>query len=300
MKVLVVSYSQTGQTDQIIRTFLEPFTGVEIDRIRIEAASDFPFPWPTHDFFDAMPETVLEEPVALRPIEYKAEKYDLVVIGYQPWFLSPSLPIASLLQDDAFRRRLKGVPVVTISGGRNMWLNAQERVKKYIAEAGGKLVANVPLVDRNLNHVSVVTIIHWLIGGKKDRKWGVFPLPGVSADDISFVRNYGELTVGALKTGQWSELQPRVLALGRIRVPTDILFIEERAKRIFMIWARLIKKKGTIPSKRRRLVSVFKYYLLTALFVVAPLLLLLYYVLVWPFTRKQLLRKKEYFCGVEV
>lgn len=273
---------------------------MDVDWVKIEPEKSFPFPWSSEAFFDAMPETVLEEPIRLKPYVFKEQKYDLVVLGYQPWYLSPSLPISTFLQEEAFRKRVFDTPVVTISGGRNMWLNAQESVKKHIREAGGRLVANIPLVDRHPNHVSVITIIHWLIGGRKDRKWGVFPLPGVSQSDIDFVRNYGSFVSDALANRNWEGLQDRILSLGRISIPTDIVFIEERAKKIFFVWAGLIKKKGTTPSRRKRLVSIFKYYLLTALFVVAPLLLLVYYITVWPFTRKQLLKKKEYFCGVEV
>ena len=299
MKILAVSYSQTGQTDEIVRKFLEPFEGADIDWVRIEASPRFPYPWPAGDFFDAMPETVLEEPVGLAPFSFREETYDLVVLGYQPWFLSPSLPVSSLLQHEEFRKRLQGIPVVTLSGGRNMWLNAQESVKKHIKDAGGRLVANIPLVDRNPNHISVITIIHWLIGGEKDRKWGIFPVPGVSPEDIAFTGRYGEATRRALEEGRLEGLQKEILSFGKISVPTDILFIEERAKRLFRIWANLIKAKGTTREKRRRWVTLFKYYLLIALFVAAPLLLTVYYITVWPFTRKQLLRKKQYFCGVE-
>ncbi len=300
MKILAVSYSQTGQLDEIVRKFLEPLEGADIDRVRIEASPRFPYPWPAADFFDAMPETVLEEPVRLEPFAFREERYDLIVLGYQPWFLSPSLPVSSLLKQEAFRKRLYGTPVVTISGGRNMWLNAQESVKKHVKDAGGRLVANIPLVDRNPNHISVITIIHWLIGGNKDRKWGIFPMPGVSPDDIAFTGRYGEETRRALQEGRLEGLQERILSYGRIAVPTDILFIEERAKRLFRIWANLIKTKGTTPGKRKRWVALFKYYLLIALFIAAPLLLTVYYITIWPFTRKQLLRKKQYFCGVEV
>lgn len=300
MKILAVSYSQTGQLNEIVRKFLEPLERADIDWVRIEASPRFPYPWPTGDFFDAMPETVLEEPVGLEPFSFREEAYDLIVLGYQPWFLSPSLPVSSLLRHQEFRTRLSGTPVVTISGGRNMWLNAQESIKKHIRDAGGRLVANIPLVDRNPNHISVITIIHWLIGGKKDRKWGIFPMPGVSPEDIAFMSRYGEDTRRALEEGRLEGLQEQILSYGKISVPTDILFIEERAKRLFRIWANLIKTRGTTKEKRRRWVALFKYYLLIALFVVAPLLLTVYYIIIWPFTRKQLLRKKQYFCGVEV
>ena len=300
MKILAVSYSQTGQLDEIVRKFLEPLEGADIDWVRIEASPRFPYPWPTADFFDAMPETVLEEPVELEPFTFREENYDLVILGYQPWFLSPSLPISSVLQHTEFMKRLSATPVITLSAGRNMWLNAQESVKKHIKSAGGRLIANIPLVDRNPNHISVITIIHWLIGGKKDRKWGIFPMPGVSPEDIAFMGRYGEVTRQAYEENRMEGLQQQFLSFGKISVPTDILFIEERAKRLFGIWANLIKSRGTTKRKRQFWVTLFKYYLLTALFVVAPLLLAVYYITVWPFTRKQLLRKKQYFCGVEV
>jgi hypothetical protein len=85
-----------------------------------------------------------------------------------------------------------------------------------------------------------------------------------------------------------------------MQIPTDILFIEERAKKIFRIWAGLIKKKGTTPEKRKRLVGFFKYYLLIALFMVAPVLLFVYNLLIAPFTGNTIKKKKEYFCGVEI
>lgn len=280
-------------------TFLRPFDSQMLDRIKLFPAKPYPFPWPTGEFFDIMPETVLEEGVELKPIVFANERYDLIVLGYQPWFLSPPPVISALLQDDAFLARLKGTPIVTVSGCRNMWLNAQESIKLRIKNAGGRLVGNIPFIDRAQNHVSVMTIFHWLLQGKKDRKWGIFPIPGVSKKDIQGAEAFGEILKDACLSENFNNLQTRFLQLGLIKVPTDILFIEERAKRLFLIWANLIKKGGTTPGKRLFLVSAFKYYLLTALFIVAPILLAVYYPLVRPFTGRQLRRKKEYFCGVE-
>ena len=50
-----------------------------------------------------------------------------------------------------------------------MWISAQERIKKKINEAGGNLVGNIPFVDRNNNSISAVTILYWMLSGKKDR-----------------------------------------------------------------------------------------------------------------------------------
>lgn len=65
-----------------------------------------------------------------------------------------------------------------------MWIMAQEKVKKLLVANHAKLVGNIALVDRNLNYISVITIVHWLMGGKKTKMLGIFPKPSVSDNDI--------------------------------------------------------------------------------------------------------------------
>lgn len=299
-KVLVVSYSQSGQLNEILDQFLLPFDASEIERLYVVPKKAFPFPWTTDVFFDTMPETVLEHKIELEPIHTRLDQYDLIVLAYQPWFLSPSLPISSLLQSSAFQKLMKGTPVVTLVAGRNMWLNSQESIKKYIKAAGGILVGNIPFVDKTSNLVSVLTILHWMLTGKKTRKWGFLPLPGVSKRDIEGARQFGQLTRAALLNSNFDSLQKQIINTGEIYIPTDILFIEERAKKIFYIWANLITKHSTDTSKRNTLVTLFKYYLLIALFIVSPILLLVYHVFIAPFAKNTIRRKKEYFYGLEL
>jgi hypothetical protein len=299
-KILVVNYTQSGQLNEIIDQFLRPFDADSIERLQIYPATPFVFPWTTDEFFDKMPECVLEEPIELKPFHCSSDHYDLIVLGYQPWFLSPSLPFTSLLKTPAFQKLLVSTPVVTIIGGRNMWLNSQESAKKLIKDAGGKLVGNIPLMDRTSNLISAVTILHWMLTGRKDSKWNIFPLPGVSKQDIESGEKFGQIVKSAFEKEQYQDLQQNILSTGLIQIPTDILFIEQRAKKLFRIWAGLIKKKGTTPEKRKRFVTLFKYYLLVALFMVAPVLLFVYNLLIAPFTGNAIKKKKEYFCGVEI
>ncbi|SEJ71785.1 hypothetical protein SAMN05216327_11722 [Dyadobacter sp. SG02] len=298
--ILVVNYSQSGQLNEIIDQFLTPFQPETVERLEIFPANPFVFPWTSDEFFDKMPECVQEDVIELQPLHFGAERYDLIVLGYQPWFLSPSLPITSLLHNPGFKARaMGGTPVVTVIGGRNMWLNSQESIKKLIADAGGKLVGNIPLMDRVSNLVSAVTILHWMLTGRKDRKWGIFPKPGVSDEDIQSASRFGTIVKKAYDSKEYAGLQKEIMATGLINIPTDILFIEGRAKKLFRIWANLIKTKGTTPEKRKRLVGFFKYYLLVALFMVAPVLVTVYRLLVAPLTANAIKKKKEYFCGVE-
>ena len=299
-KVLVINYSQSGQLHEIIDNFLLPFDPLQIERAYIKPVKPFKFPWTSDVFYNTMPETVVEEAVELEPVNYGYEKYDLIVIGYQPWFLSPSIPISSLLQDPVFQEKMKGTPVVTIIGGRNMWLNSQESIKAYIQKAGGILVGNIPLMDREPNLISVLTIFHWMLTGKKERKWNLLPVPGVSQEDIESADKFGSIVKEALEKEDFTDLQKKILSLGLITIPTDIWFIEMKGKKIFRIWASLIKKKGTTLEKRKFFVTLFKYYLLIALFVASPIILTFYFILIAPFSKRKIQREKDYFYGVEL
>lgn len=294
-KILVIGFSQSGQLTQIVDNFLIPFNNInaEIDRVYIEPDKPFPFPWDTKSFYDVMPETVLEETIEIKPPKFKYNEYDLIVLGYQPWYLSPSMPTTAILKNETFRKLLKGKPIVTIIGARNMWLNAQESVGKLIKDAGGNLVANIPLIDRTTNLISVITIVHWMSKGKKDKKWGIFPKPGVSDEDIRKSYLFGEKVVYSFQNETYTELQSRILQLNRIKINTSILFIESRAKTLFKIWANTIKKKGVTPKKRALWLTIFRNYLYFALFVVSPIVLTIYTLAFRPLSYKTIQRKKD-------
>tara|TARA_B110000285_G_scaffold13470_1_gene13319 strand:- start:21 stop:929 length:909 start_codon:yes stop_codon:yes gene_type:complete len=295
MKILCINYSQSGQLDDIIGNFLTPLQNHTIDRVKIQPKESFAFPWATDNFYDIMPETVLEEAIPLEDIHFKEERYDLIILGYQPWFLSPSMPTAALLQLDSFKNRLKGTKVITIIGARNMWLNSQVSVVKQISEAGGEMIGNLALVDRAPNQLSAISIVHWMLTGKKTRKWGVFPLPGISDEDISNASHYGEILNKSIQHNSLETIQQEIVSQKGARININILFIEGKAKKIFNIWANIIKKKERNGKNRSFWVAFFRFYLNFALFIVAPILLVLYTILIRPFTLQKIKIKKNYF-----
>jgi hypothetical protein len=299
MRILAISYSQSGQLTEILSNFIKPLSG-EIDFVSIHPKKKYSFPWASHTFFDTMPETVLEREIELEDINFKHEKYDLILLGYQPWFLSPSLPTTALLKNEEFKKRLKGTDVVTIIGARNMWINSQESVKKQISGAGGRLIGNVPFIDKNNNTISAITILHWMLTGKKEKKYGIFPKPGVSDQDIAEAELFGRILETSIQDKDIENFQPKVLSTNKVNIATNILFIEGKAKRLFNIWANLIVKKGTTEKKRKFWVNMYKYYLLFALFIIAPIVFLLYSILIRPFVCGSIKRKKEYFCSVNL
>jgi len=296
-KILAVYFSQSGQTKAILDNFLQPIIadGNDVEFLQIKPVRQFPFPWPIPDFFDTVPESVNMIPTALQPWQTKNEKYDLVILAWQPWNLSPSLPFNSILQDEQFKAIIKDTPVVTICGCRNMWINAQEKNKRLLHAAGAKLVGNIAIPDRHINHVSYVTIFHWLGTGRKDRKWGVFPKPGVSDADISGASRFGEVVSGHLQNGQWHSLQDELIQIGAAPVKYSLMFIERKASIIFQKWVDIINKH---PQKRKNILVAYRFYIHIALLLASPIILTVNSILVRPFSQRKIKRLMDYYRSV--
>ena len=295
-KVLAIYYTQSGQMGDIIDSFIAPliYTGLSVEKAVIKPVANYDFPWTGKRFFSVMPSAVLGIAEPLEPLTLKEQTYDLIIIGYQPWFLSPSIPSSSLLQHKEFRALLKNTPVITVSAGRNMWINAFVRVKSMLKDAGANLVGNIALVDRHPNPVSFVTIFYWMLSGKKDRYLNVFPKPGVSDDDIARMKDFGETVVKFTNNGQWDGLQDVLLQQKAVEINYSLMFIEARAKPMFAIWAKIIAKQ----KNRTPWLSAFKYYLFIALFLGAPVLLTLDAVFLKPFSSKRIKAKKQNYLQV--
>src|ERR1700733_2037552 len=292
-KVLAIYYSQTGQLGEILDSFTAPLieAGVSVEKIRIRPATDYPFPWTGKGFFAVMPDCVLNVPTPLQPFEWKEAAYDLVILGYQAWFLSPSIPSNSLLGHPAFKAILKDTPVITLTGARNMWLNAFERVRGSLEAAGAKLVGSIALVDKHPNPISFVTIFHWMLHGKKDRYLNIFPAPGVAPYDISRTSDFGTIILPHLAKNEYKGMQAELVTRNAVAWKYRFMLVESKARIIFAAWARfIVKKKNRTPW-----LVAFKYYLLIALFVGAPILMVLDAVFVKPFSSRRIKAKKQYY-----
>ena len=273
-RVLVVYYTQSGQLKEIIDSVLSPLTEVTIDFLPIDTAEPFPFPWTGEAFFGAFPESYLQIPQPLKPFHLAHTDYDLVILGYQVWYLSPSIPFNSFLQSEAGKQLLQGKPVITVSGTRNMWVMAHQKVKKLITDCGAHLVGNIALTDRHHNHISVITIVQWLFSGDKNKRYlGVFPKAGVDDKDIQGASVYGTLIAPHLQTGDYTGLQQEIVAHGGVHYKRFLLSAEKKGNRLFGIWAKMIYGS----KKRKFLLKCFRIYLYIAIWVLMPIVWLLYW-----------------------
>ncbi|MES2891146.1 MAG: hypothetical protein V4725_04015 [Bacteroidota bacterium] len=296
-KVLVLYYSQSGQLGEIIQNLSGPLAaaGNTVEVVQVHPLQPYPFPWKGESFFAVMPDCVQHVPTQLQPFDIKESAYDLVILGYQAWFLSPSIPFNSLLQEPKVRSILTDTPVITITGARNMWISALEDIKKMLKANSARLVGNIVLVDKHHNVISFITIFHWMFRGKKERYLNVFPKPGVSDADIEQVKTFGNTVSTHLESNQWDNLQQELVRQKAVVVKYNLMFIESKAKRIFGIWAKLISKR----KKRTAWLVAFKYYLLIALFIAAPIILTVDAIFFKPFLAGRIKRQKQYYLDVK-
>src|SRR5450432_2608902 len=295
-KVLAVFYSQSGQLEEILDHFTRPFVqaGASMEKLRVFPEQAYPFPWSGKSFFSVMPDSVQQVPGKLQPFSFKESKYDLIILGYQAWFLSPSIPFNTLIFDARFSELAKNTPVITITGARNMWISAMEKIKPVLKTMGAQLVGNIALVDRHHNFISFITIFHGMFKAKKDRYLNIFPIPGVSELDIVNTKTYAETAIPYLEKGNWQGFQDEMVKQGSVPVKYALMFIESKARKIFKIWAGIISRR----KKKDAWLVAFKYYLLIALFIAAPIILTVDAIFFKPFLSGRIKRQKQYYSGV--
>ncbi len=299
-KVLVIYFSQSGQLEEIARSISHPLLredDIQVDFYEIKMVHAFPFPWNSAVFFDIFPEAFQQIPEEIHPPAPHIidTKYDLVIFHYQVWYLTPSIPINSFLKSPYAKTLLGGRAVMTVSGSRNMWAKAQDKVKTLIEANAGTLVGNIALTDRHGNMISVVTIVDWLFSGVKRRAYGIFPLPGVAEKEIRGASKFGETILTYLRSGNFVGLQPELIRQGAVEFRFFLVSMDQKANRMFTIWSNLILKN---PKNRKVLVSAFKYYVIFAIYFLSPLVFLIE-ILLFPILYFVKIRKdKRHYLGI--
>ena len=297
--ILVVYYTQSGQLEEIVKSIVKPFqqdNEVSITYYQIKMENEFPFPWTKTAFFDAFPESFLQKEAAIVPPsqDVLSKNYDLVLLGYQVWYLSPSIPINSFLKSSFAKDILNNVPVITIIGCRNMWVMAQEKMKELLRATNSKLVGNIALVDRSINHISVITIVQWMFTGVKKKYLGIFPKPGVSDKDIQEASKFGTIIKKHLKNSHFEDLQNDLVKENAVMIHPFLVEMDTKANKMFKIWANFIINR---KKSRNQLLKAFNIYLLVAIWLISPIVYILH-LLLYPFKMNKIKKQTAYFKGV--
>lgn len=297
-RVLVLSYSQTGQLTEITGRIVEPLQQDVRIAVHIETlcpVTPYPFPWKFFSFLDAFPESAHMVAPPLQPLSLSGdEDFDLVILPYQVWFLAPSLPITAFLKHPLAKKLLAGKPVVTVIACRNMWMLAQEKMKGLLDVCGARLLDNVVLVDPSPTMASLLTTPLWLLSGKRDLlPW--LPAAGVDADSIQAASRFGLALREALHNDQERGVAPLLTGLKAVDSNPHLLVSEKAATRSFYLWGKLLRAVGEPGQSRRRpFLILYVIFLIALILTIVPLSLLIQGLL-RPLLRRQFAELKQKF-----
>lgn len=294
MKILVAYYSQTGQLERILNTIitaLQERPEIIVDRFLIKPIKSYPFPWTSKEFFDEFPECVKGIPCDIEENTTNlSEDYDLIILGYQPWFLSLSRPMSSFLHLSSTKKIIKGKQIVTVIGCRNMWTQAQEMMKSHLKTLEARLVGNIVLRDKAYNLISVYTILRWMFYGKKGNS-------GISEHDIIQSKIYGDYIADCLLANRPID-QNKLVSLGAVKSSYNLIFLEKRAVILFRLFADFVLNKGEHANKKREgRLLIFKIYLFAGIILLSPGTFFITKILQIVFPRK-VKKEIDYFDGV--
>ncbi|MUK24888.1 hypothetical protein [Aliivibrio fischeri] len=296
-KVLVISHSQSGQLAKFVDLATAPLRHcdeVKIDYHCVEPINKYPYPWSFYPFFDAFPEAIYMNGCEVKPADDLEDEYDLIILGYTVWFLSPSIPMTGFLQTEQAKSLINGKPVITFIACRDMWVMAQEKMKTVIAELGGTLIDNAVLTDQGGSVYAFITTPRWLLTGKKDPFW-IFPAAGVSEKDLQESERFGHRLVSALKQDLEKKKEPLLKNLNAVTVNGKLVGSEKIATRSFMVWGKLIQKSGKQGSFPRKIViTIYAVFLALMVLTLVPINLLVKK-LISPFRKKAVEESIAYY-----
>ncbi|MGI9384299.1 MAG: flavodoxin family protein [Methyloligellaceae bacterium] len=289
-RVLIVYYSQSGEAERAAKAFAEGLesSGATVAFEALRPRTDYPFPWRSpRRFFDNMPESMLALPPEIETPSLEAQaRFDLVVIVYPVWFLSPA-PVVQGFFRSAHAAVLRDADVITISVSRNMWHNASLRMKQLLAEAGARHRDNIVVTHQGSALLTLVSTPRALLFGKSDRLLGVFPRAGVAEDDMARVRRLGSVAAGRRSAAGVPE-GPLLAGEPAVAIKRWFVVPELLAWYFFYAWAQIIRLLGRLHDGLRAIgVYAFAIFLICLILVALPCTLLGTW-LVYPAVRRRL------------
>lgn len=295
-KILIVSYSQTGQLNEVLTSLSSPLKcdEIEINHKIIKPKKPYPFPWNFFEFMDCFPESVYLDPCEIEEIE-DSNDYDLVIIFYQVWFLSPSLPITAFLKSKFAKEKLKNKPVITVIACRNMWVMAQEKMKSLLKNIDAKLIDNIVLVDQGSSLTTFITTPRWMLTGKRNAFWKIFPKAGVSKEDIKNTSRFGFAIKEALENNLEKEKVSICSGLKAVSVDEKLIKSEQIGTKSFMIWGKLIRKVGKIGDKKRKpFIALYTVFLILMIITVVPINMIVQ-TIIRKVNKEKILKQKSFY-----
>jgi hypothetical protein len=274
MRILAIEYSQSGDVTKAAEAFTRPLHGAGVDVLRVRLQSKVPYPYPWGGalrLFSVFPECFLGSANEIEPPGFRpTDRFDLVVLAYQVWFLCPSIPVQLFLRSE-YARVLEDTPVITVCVSRIMWHSASETLKDLLRQRRAIHLDNIVVTHRGAPTATIVSVRRAQFYGRKDRLWGVFPPAELSRLDLNRLER-----LGAVVADRLSVLGPPYAPLlrGRDAVPVNRRYVvpELVAWYVYRAAARILGRLGAPGDLLRQMgLIVFIGVVLALIIVVLPI-----------------------------
>lgn len=279
-RVLVIYYSQSGDVRRVAEALLEPLAndGVPVHWEELRPTVPFPWPWKNiHKFFYIMPDCLLGHTIPMETLSTEAtsDEYDLVVLAYQVWFLAPSIPVQSFLQQPTVRQFLQGRNVMTLCVNRNMWNSASERMKRILAGIGANHVDNIVVTHQGHPLGTFITTTRRLFTGRAGKVMGVLSSAEVGGSDFDRMHQLGTELVNRQQAIAAREPTSFLAGLDTVSVNRTYVICELAAYYNFAAWAVILDAVGRVWSGLRHVGTfLFANFLLLMILTGIPVVLL--------------------------
>ncbi|MGV9713761.1 hypothetical protein ACWDTI_24225 [Gordonia sp. NPDC003424] len=242
-RAVVYLYTQTGQLREVAESFTAPLAaaGWHIRWVNVIPREPFPFPWSIRQFFGIFPRAVdpdevvgLVEPTGGFGADHDTDEDEIVLLAQQVWYLSPSLPIRSLVAGypELFQNRR----VIVLIACRNMWYSATVEVVGLLRAAGARQVEVVAATDTRHQAVSLATTLRWLLTGKRDPfLW--FGRAGVGDAELARIAAIGR------SLAEQGECKASAAPMVPTLAAADLF-----AGRLFRRWGVLVRSAGRVGA----------------------------------------------------
>jgi hypothetical protein len=207
-KVLALYYSFTGSTERVMLEVAHALrdAGHDVTLEPLRPVHPYPFPAPR-----AMLTTLLRQALTgawptldLEPLSIeRGHRYDLVLIGYQPWYMTPSVPTHSFLKGPQ-GELLEGAPVIGLMTCRAMYGRATRMFQQWVEARGGQVVEQRVFVDQDPKGTNFISLLYFLKHGHDPERGPLKHLLkpfGVGDAGLKQARAYGENLAARLSAG---------------------------------------------------------------------------------------------------
>lgn len=235
-RAVVFHYSQTGQLTEAVHAFTAPLAaaGWHIRQVVITPARPYPFPWSIREFFGVFPTSVDDRAhieLATPESEFHTAPDELIVLAYQVWYLSPSVPMRTVL--NTYPEMFADREVVSVVACRKMWYSAVLDVDHRLTELGARHLGAAVATDTRPQLITLITTLRWMFGGRR-RSRGPLGRAGIDDRELDRLRECATA---------WSDPSPAAMERTVIGAPVKypVAGADLMAGRLFRRWGRMIR-----------------------------------------------------------